>query len=235
MSNTTASTIRRALTHLPYRALALAIAASMLGACAPAQPEDRSGDVTDAEGISRFSGIPQEANVLGSPSAPVTLVEFSDLRCSHCRDFDDRSLPVILDRYVRTGKVRFVFQNYPILGPASVDAARLAAAAGLQGRQFELIDAMFHRTPGPLSDEVMRRVASQVPGLDVEKAMAQRTSPEVEAALVDARTMGDRYAIEGTPTFLIGRTGGDLHAISSARANRPETLTGPIDALLAQP
>jgi len=164
----------------------------------------------------------------------VTLEEFADLRCSHCRDFVDHTLPVLVDRYVREGRLRIVFHNLPILGSASLQAARMAAAVALQGHEFEFIDLFFHRPPGPVTDDVLRRVAAQVPGLDVEAAMAQRSSATVDAALADARTLAQRFQVQGTPTFLVGKTGASLHAIDTANSKKPETITGPIDELLGQ-
>ena len=237
MPNKTArSAPSRALSHLlsQARPIAVALAAALLGACTVGAADEPTAQVRDAA-WQGFSGIPQQGDTLGAPSAPVTLVEFSDLRCSHCRDFVDHTLPVLVDRYVRQGRLRIVFNNLPILGPASVQAARMSAAVGLQGHQFEFIDAFFHRAPGPISDEVLRRIAGQVPGVDVAAAMAKRDSPEVDAALTDARTLAQRYAVHGTPTFLLGKTGAEPHDLPDARAAKPETLTGPIDDLLAQP
>jgi protein-disulfide isomerase len=233
-------------TFLPpwSRPLAVALAGALVGACAPAHPDDgieEAPDAVDAAPIpppsqpesGALAGIPQQGNVLGSATAPVTLMEFSDLRCSHCRAFVDDSLQVLIDRYVRTGQLRIVFQNLPILGQASVDAARMAAAVGLQGHEFEFVAAFFHRDPGPVTDAALRHVAAQIPGLNVEAAMELRGSPTVDAALADARRLAIKFAIGGTPSFLLGRTGEALHDLASARANKPETLTQPIDALLA--
>jgi len=228
----------RSITLLPCwaRPLLVALAGSLLGACAQAHPDDHAAESGGAvEWPVSFAGIPQLGNALGSPSAPVTLVELSDLRCSHCRDFDEHTLPVLVDRYVRSGRLRIVFENYPILGSGSVQAARLAVAAGLQGHEFELIDAFFHLPPGPVSDDTLRRAASQVPGLDVEAAMAALDSPVVDGALAEARGVARRFSIDGTPSFLLGRTGAEPHTLPDARATRPETLAGPIDEMLAQP
>ena len=237
MSNKTArSAPSRALSLLlsGARPIAVALAGALLGACAVGAADEPTVEVRDAA-WQGFAGIPQQGNTLGSPSAPVTLVEFSDLRCSHCRDFVDHTLPVLVDRYVRAGRLRIVFENLPILGPGSVQAARMATAVGLQGHQFEFIDAFFHRAPGPVTDDVLRRIAGQVTGVDVAAAMAHRDSTEVDAALTDARSLAQHYAVRGTPTFLLGKTGADPQALPEARAAKPETLTGPIDALLARP
>jgi protein-disulfide isomerase len=215
------------------RPLALALAGALLGACASEEPADPLAEVRDA--LPGLAGIPQAGDVLGEASAPVTLEVFADLRCRHCQEYEDMTLPVLLDRYVRPGKLRIVFHNLPILGTASVQAARMAAALGMQGHEFEFVEAFFHRRPGVVSDESLRRIAAQIPGVDVPAAVAAESSAAVDANLAEAAALARRFAVEGTPWFLLGRTGSDPQAVHTARASRPETLTGPIDALLAQP
>jgi protein-disulfide isomerase len=217
------------------RPLAVALAGALLGACAEGDAAESTGEISSAaEAVQLFAGIPQHGNTLGEPTAPVTLVEFSDLRCSHCRHFAEISLPVIVERYVRTGKVRVVFQNLPILGPPSVQAARMAAAVGLQGHEFEFIEVFFREASGPVTDDLLRRIAAEVPGVDAPAALGARDTAPVDAALAEAKNVADKFSVEGTPTFLIGKTDAALHDIPTARATKPETLTDPIDELLAQ-
>jgi protein-disulfide isomerase len=212
-----------------------ALAGALLGACAQGDAAETTGEISSpAEAVQLFAGIPQNGNVLGEPTAPVTLVEFADLRCGHCKHFAEISLPVIVDRYVHAGKVRVVFHNLPILGYPSVQAARMAAAVGLQGHEFEFIELFFHDAEGPITDDLLRRIASEVPGVDASAALGARDTAPVDAALAEAKSVADKFSIEGTPTFLLGKTGAELHAVPTARATKPDTLTGPIDELLAQ-
>src|SRR5207244_5893841 len=53
-----------------------------------------------------FAGISEHGNVLGSPKAPATMVEYVDLQCPHCRDFEATVMPTIVQRFVRTGKLK---------------------------------------------------------------------------------------------------------------------------------
>src|SRR3954468_8982064 len=65
----------------------------------------KSGKVVDAGQVTaRFKGIPQNGLVLGNPKAPVTFVEFADLKCPICRDYTLSAFPTLVDKYVRTGK-----------------------------------------------------------------------------------------------------------------------------------
>jgi len=71
-----------------------------------------NGPVAGAqENTAMLAGIPQRGNVLGSPKAPVTLVEYADLQCPYCATFAVDVLPYLLDDYVRTGKVKLEFRG----------------------------------------------------------------------------------------------------------------------------
>ncbi len=184
-----------------------------------------------AVAVQLFAGIPQRGTALGDPAAPVTLVEVSDLRCSHCRDFAQITLPVLVQQYVRVGRLRIVFGDLPILGPDSVKAARMAAATGLQGHLFEFTEAFFAVEPR-VSDETLRSVASGVPGLDVASAMAARNSSSVDGVLADAQSLAQKFSITGTPSFLLGKTGGALTQVDGVHPTEPDTLTPAIERAL---
>lgn len=238
MWNKTDRTARsRATTLLLSRVwpLTVVLAGGLLGGCASGEGPESAGTMSDtADAAHPFAGIPQQDNVLGDAAAPLTLTEFSDLRCSHCRHFANDTLPVLVDRYVRAGKLRIVFGNLPILGPASIQAARMAAAVGLQGHEFEFIDAFFSGAAGALvGDDLLKRIAGDVPGVDVEAALAQRDSDAVTTQLADAHKLAVEYKIPGTPSFLLGKTGAEPELLHNVRATKPETLTTQIDALLA--
>jgi protein-disulfide isomerase len=215
--------------------LLAALAALSLAGCAQGPASEPVADVIDAaDEVQMFAGIPQQGGALGDPLSPVTLVELSDLRCSHCRDFAEQTLPVLVTQYVREGKVRIVFEDFPILGPDSVKAARMAAAVGLQGRQFDFVEAFFYEGRGSVTDDLLRRVADEVPGVDAEAALSQMDGTLVNDALAEAKGLSQRFSITGTPSFLLAKTGADLQLLSGARAPKPETFTDPIDKLLAQ-
>jgi hypothetical protein len=74
----------------------------------------------------------------GDAAAPVTLVEFSDFQCSYCRKFWRDTLPGIEEKYIRTGKVRFVYRHLAILGAPSVEAAIAAECADQQGKFWRI-------------------------------------------------------------------------------------------------
>jgi protein-disulfide isomerase len=158
-----------------------------------------------------FSGIPQHGIELGDPSAPVTLVEFGDLQCPSCADFSTETLPAIVSRFVRTGRVLVVFRNLDFIGHDSERAGRMAAALGEQDSLFQFASLMYRNqgleNTGYVTDTYLRALAGAIPGADVSRALAARASAAVAAQLSEARTLARRFAVKSTPSFLLYRSG----------------------------
>jgi protein-disulfide isomerase len=165
-----------------------------------------------------FRGIPQRGNVLGSPKAPATLVEFGEPQCPICGAWARETLPTVVRDYVRTGKLKLVFRGISFISPAedSERALGALAAAGAQGRQFQLLDLIYRNQgaegTGWITDDVLRNLGGAVFGLDVQRMMSDRSSAAAkleiqESARAAARVMGAHFR---TPTFLAGPSGGQL-------------------------
>lgn len=188
------------------------------------------------EANERFAGIPQDGIAVGDPRAPVTLVEFADLQCPFCRDYTQQVMPVLVD-YVRDGRLRMVFRNVAFIGTDSARGAQMAAAAGRQGKLWQFIE-IFYANQGPenegyVTDDFLRRVGGGVDELDVERAMDDRGLPAVQRELDEAQTEWQTAGFTGTPSFLIGPTGGRLEALE-IRSFDPGTFTAAVERALAQ-
>jgi protein-disulfide isomerase len=88
--------------------------------------------------------------VQGSPSAPVTIIEYASLTCSHCAAFHEETWPGLKARYVDTGKVRFILREFP-LDPLAAAAFMLAVALDPTGATHWSTSCSRSRRPGPLS------------------------------------------------------------------------------------
>jgi protein-disulfide isomerase len=100
------------------------------------------------------------------------------------------------------GKLRIVFKEFPILGPASLVASKAALASRSQGKYLEYHTAlMSHR--GQLDEAVILRLAKSV-GLDTDKLKADMESAEVAKAIADNQKLAEELGIRGTPAFVIG-------------------------------
>lgn len=164
-----------------------------------------------------LDGVTQHGNVLGAPAAPVTLVEYADLQCPYCRDFDRQAVPGLISQYIRSGKVKLVFRPLAFIGPDSGRGRDAIIAAGLQNRFFEFVQ-LFYANQGAenggwLGDSMVRSAAKSVPGLDLARFDADRSSTQVAQSAKAFDSEAARAGIRSTPTLLVGRTGKTLHKI----------------------
>ena len=164
------------------------------------------GGGTPAATTSALRGVPQSGIALGSPDAPVTMVEFADLQCPFCKEYSENVFPELLKRYVRTGKLRLELQLLRFLGPDSDRLARVAAAAAAQNRMWQFVTLAYDRqgaeNSGYATDDFINKLTADA-GLVSPDAGAA-----AEALIRDAERQARRAQIESTPSFLIGPTGG---------------------------
>ena len=152
-----------------------------------------------AASAARLDGIEQRGIALGSSSAPVTVIEFADLQCPFCADFDREGLPGIIDRYVRTGKVRIELRLLAFLVEVSVTGARAAASAAARNRLWQFADRFVvlqgAENSGYVTDDFLRRIDPAAVGVDAAAGDRAVSAAQAEAA---------RYAIRATPSFVVG-------------------------------
>lgn len=162
----------------------------------------------------QFAGIPQHGNVLGKATAPATLVEYVDLQCPVCREYATTLMPTLIDRYVRTGKLKVIARPVTVIGPDSERGRRAMIAAFAQNRGFNFSQLLyFNQGPengGWLDDSMVADAAASIPGVDVKQLQDAANSKAVADQMTqfDQQAQADRLA--GTPTILVGKTGGRL-------------------------
>jgi protein-disulfide isomerase len=165
-----------------------------------------------AETAALIDGIPQHANVLGSPTAPVRLVEYADLQCPYCARFAVDVLPTIVRDYVRTGKVQLAMHGLAFVGPDSVTALRTATAAGEEGRMWNVAELLF-ANQGPenawVNDDLLRSVVT-VAGASAERVFTARGGDAVSARIQGWARDAQAAGVRGTPTFFVGPRDGRL-------------------------
>ena len=154
-----------------------------------------------------LAGIPQEGPVLGAPEAKVTLIEYADLQCPACRHYALEIFPAIVDADVRNGLVKTEFRGFPFIGPDSVKAQRFVLAAGLQNKLWQLQESLYRHqgkeNAGWVTDDLLRELAAEIPGLDVEKLFADAESADIASQAQTGFKEAQEAGIPGTPTFFI--------------------------------
>jgi protein-disulfide isomerase len=152
-------------------------------------------------------GIPQEGRVLGSPKAPVTLVEYADPQCPGCRAYTETIFPVVVNEYVKAVKVKLEFRGYPFLGEDSVKGYRFLLAAARQNKLWNLQEAMYRHqgaeNSGWVTDDLIRRLAARIPGLDVDRLFTDAERSDIRSDAEGAADAASEAGIPGTPSFLI--------------------------------
>lgn len=166
-------------------------------------------------------------------SRTVESVEFADLQCPYCKEYALQTLPRIVQDYVRNGKAKLEFQTMSFLGPDSVSAGKVVAGAAAQNKLWNFVDVFYFNqgaeNSGYATDDFMRKLAKGVAGMDYDKAKADGDA-RGPAALQEANTLANRYGVTGTPTLVVGRTGGKLEKVEGFTY---DAVKGAIDKALA--
>lgn len=143
-------------------------------------------------------------HVEGSATAPITVIEYASLTCSHCSDFYTEVKPQIEEKYIKTGKVKFIYRDYPIDG-VGLKAAALARCMPDE-QYFPFIKILFNNqkawigSPKPL--ETILKYA-EMSGLPSDKAKACLEDTDMMDAIAAQRTEAtDKFDIKATPTFI---------------------------------
>jgi protein-disulfide isomerase len=171
-----------------------------------------------------LADIPQSANALGEPAAPVTLEYFGDLECPYCREFSLEVLPSIIQRWSRPGKLRI---EYRALQTATrevevfIAQQTAALAAGKQNRAWHFIETFYaeqgEEGSGYVTESYLEGIAGQIAGLDVQRWLADRKDPELPKELASDANTAQNNGLNGTPTFLLGATGGTMTSFAPTR------------------
>ena len=140
---------------------------------------------------------------LGSSSAPVSIVEFSDFQCSFCRKFWSDTLPKLKETYINQGKARFIYRHFAILGKSSEQAAMAVECAGEQGKFWDYHDKLFANQGGLAFTQAKLEQYARELGLNAANfkrcLTTEKYRKKVERETAVAASLGAR----GTPTFFV--------------------------------
>jgi len=153
---------------------------------------------TAAIAASRDTLVTASDPIAGDPKGDVTIVEFFDTRCPYCR----RMEPMMTQFLAQDRKVRLIYKDLPILGPASVIGSKALLAAQRQDAYEKMRDAVMRLPP----DTTLRQIETTANslGLDWPRLQRDMQDPAVQAQIDQNLKLAHALGIEGTPALVIG-------------------------------
>ena len=189
-------------------------------ACAPANSSKQGAEtsattlkdstvVSAAAAAKDSDGVKADlARIQGSPDAPVWVIEISDFQCPYCKQWHDETYSVLRDEFVRTGKVRLAYINFPLAQHQFAwPAAESAMCAGAQGKFWEMHDALFNTqsrwevlpSPATFFDSLAR-----AQGVDSGRWRQCIQSGKMRAWIQADHDRAQTAGAASTPSFIIG-------------------------------
>jgi protein-disulfide isomerase len=205
----------------------------------PPKPGTAQASSSEREVTSLVGGIPQNGNTLGSPTAPVTLQYFGDLECPICKDFTLGALPSIIQKWVREGKVKIEYRSLETATrePEVFRTQQVAAlAAGKQNKMWDFLETFYHEQgeedSGYVTEKYLQGIATQVPGLNLSQWTSDRSEPALANQVATDAQAASNAGFTGTPSFLIGKTGGAMTKLEYASLTDPTSFNQAIEQQL---
>jgi len=189
-------------------------------ACAPgggAKQGAESTAVTRADTASAVTAPPATDSIItradlsriqGNPSAPVWVIEVSDFQCPYCKQWHDQTYYPFVEQYVKTGKVRLAYVNFPLGSHVHAwPAAEAAMCAGAQGKFWPMHDALFTMQPrweSLPSPAALFDSLAQSKGIEMSKWRECVSSGKMKPLIQADRDRAARAGAGATPSFIIG-------------------------------
>ena len=158
------------------------------------------------EKITTQSLIQNGSPIMGNPSAPITIVEWGDYQCTFCYKFHQSSKNTLIEEYVNTGRINFVFRDFPLNGSDSVLAAQASYCADDQGKYWEYHDEIYKNWAGERTGWVTRQSLDQFAntvGLDLIQFSKCLDDKKYQQRVLENEKFGVKIGIKATPSFLI--------------------------------
>ena len=183
--------------------LAIFAAATLLPTLAPAA--DSGPGASDAASLLAIS---KDDRILGSPTAPITIVEYASLTCPHCAHFTDEVLPEIKKKWIDTGKVKLVLRDFP-LDDEAVHASMIARCAP-HDRFYAFIDTFFadqaNWAAAPDYRAALSRLA-ELGGMSKNEVDSCLKDATLENQVISSRLVAaNQLGVNATPTFFVNGT-----------------------------
>lgn len=166
-------------------------------------------------GTDALSKAADASRIQGSPNAPIWLIEVSDFQCPYCKMWHDETYQMVLNDYVKTGKVRMAYVNFPLsMHQHAHEAAIAAMCVGAQGKFWQMHDALFATQRNweakPSATATFDSLAKSV-GANESEYQSCLKSPSIEALVNGDQDRAARGGVNSTPSFFL-----DGHLVEGA-------------------
>ena len=168
-----------------------------------AAPIATTGKATDS-----LAKVADASRIQGSPSAKLWVIEVSDFQCPYCKEWHDATYQMLLSEYVKTGKIRMAYVNFPLSIHAHAhEAAVTAMCAGAQDKFWQMHDALFAsqakwetaKDPAATFDSLATSV-----GVQLTPYHACLSSPSIAALIAGDQERARGGGVSATPSFWVG-------------------------------
>jgi protein-disulfide isomerase len=164
------------------------------------------------------------------------MVEYVDLQCPFCQQFETAAFPTLISRYVRTGKLKVEARIVAFIGPASQSGRAAALAAGMQNKLFNFTQLLYDNqgteNTGWLDDSIVKSAAASISGLDVSRLLNDRNSSTVDDRAKAMETEAASDKVKATPTILVGKSGTTPKRVTLTSPSDETPVVAAIDAAL---
>ena len=168
---------------------------------------DTTAGGTTSPAVTLVAGIPQRGTVLGKSGTTVRMLQFEDIQCPICKQYTDDAFPAIVNEYVRPGRLKIDFRGLAFLGPDSLKALKIAMAAGLQNKLWEVVGLFYENqgaeNSGWVTDSLINQILADVPGLDAAQVKVDAQSATIANRIAAIQAEATKLEVQGTPWFYL--------------------------------
>jgi protein-disulfide isomerase len=203
---------------VPRRAFTTALSLAGLAALALVARHDLIGHAMAQQGMTQDRPAPNALAALaakpgslpdmalGPAKAPVTIIEYASMSCPHCAAFDENVLPMLRSKYIDTGKVRFVFREFPLDARAAA-ASMLARCIGNDDAEkfFGAVDTLFKQQEQLIAQpkDTLIRIGKQAGMDDQAIESCESDQAQLDKISADQKFAADELKVDATPTFFV--------------------------------
>ena len=174
----------------------------------------------DSQLLTTTKLIENGSPILGNPDAPITILEWGDYQCTFCYKFHQNTLDTIYEDFIKTGKVKLVFKDFPLNGPDSLLAAQATYCAEDQEKYWEYHNELYKNWAGEktgwITRESLDKFATTI-NLDLNEFNTCLDEGKYQDKVNELHEFGKEIGIDATPSFLVF----DDQKIIKIRGNQP--------------